>query len=403
MCDRPFKRLLALVFSLLSILFVNSAIAQEESDKTAHAEKLDPGKIIVEHVTDAHDFHFFTIGDHHYSIPLPVILYQASGANKGWHFFSSSAFEHGHKVHNGFQLVNDHYIEKLKEEGADTKGLMNQQIVAVNAEGRPDTNAKVLDLSMTRNVVQMLLAMIILILIMTSIAKKYARNGPKKGPSGLQNAVEPVITFVRDDVAKPNLRHKYQRYMPLLLTIFFFILINNLFGLIPGTANVTGNIAMTGVLALISFVVILASTNKHYWAHMFNPPVPAFVKPILIPVELLGIFTKPFALMIRLFANMLAGHVIILAFIILIFIFGAMNKALGYGTSPLFIALAVFIYVIEVLVAFIQAYIFTTLTAVFIGQSFEHDGHHGHGKEHHGPTAGTLNKHGHEEAIVSPI
>jgi F-type H+-transporting ATPase subunit a len=403
MCDRPFKRLLALAFSLLSILFTYPATAQEESDKTTHTEKLDPGKIIVEHVTDAHDFHFFTVGDHHYSIPLPVILYQSNGTNKGWHFFFSSAFHHGEKTHNGFQLVNEYYIEKLKEEGVDTKGLMNQQIIAVDAEGRPDTSVKLIDLSMTRNVVQMLIAMIVLILIMTSIAKKYTRNGPKKGPSGFQNAVEPVITFVRDDVAKPNLRHKYQRYMPLLLTIFFFILINNLFGLIPGTANVTGNIALTGVLALISFVVILFSTNKHFWAHMFNPPVPGFVKPILVPVELLGIFTKPFALMIRLFANMLAGHVIILAFIILIFIFGAMNKALGYGTSPLFIALAVFIYVIEVLVAFIQAYIFTTLTAVFIGQSFEHDGHHGHAEDHHGPTAGTLNKHGHEETVVSPI
>ncbi len=402
MCFRSVKRLLVLAFSLSGFLFLNPVSAQHEGDEATHAEKLDPGKIIVEHVTDAHDFHLFTIGDHHYSIPLPVILYQNGGTNKGWHFFSSSAFEHGHAIHDGFQLVNEQYVEKLNEEGVDTKSLMNQQIVAVDANGRPDGSVKVLDLSMTRNVVQMLLAMIVLIVIMTNIAKKYARNGPKKGPTGFQNAVEPVITFVRDDVAKPNLRHRYQRYMPLLLTIFFFILINNLFGLIPGTANVTGNIAMTGVLALISFVVILASTNKHYWAHMFNPPVPGFVKPILIPVELLGIFTKPFALMIRLFANMLAGHVIILAFIILIFIFGAMNKALGFGTSPLFIALAVFIYVIEVLVAFIQAYIFTTLTAVFIGQSFEHDGHHG--KEHHdGPTHGTLNKNGHEETIVSTI
>lgn len=401
MCDRPLKHLLALAFSLLSILFVNSAIAQDKMPSTDHAEKLDPGKIIVEHVTDAHDFHFFTIGEHQYSIPLPVILYQNGGANKGWHFFSSSAFEHGHKAHDGFQLVNEQYLEKLHEEGVATKGLMNQQVVAVDAKARPDTSVKVLDLSMTRNVVQMLLAMIVLILIMTNIAKKYARNGPKKGPSGFQNAIEPVITFVRDDVAKPNLRHKYQHYMPLLLTIFFFILINNLFGLIPGTANVTGNIALTGVLALVSFVVILASTNKHYWAHMFNPPVPFLIKFILVPIELLGIFTKPFALMIRLFANMLAGHVIILSFIILIFIFGAMNKALGYGTSPAFIALAVFIYIIEVLVAFIQAYIFTTLTAVFIAQSFEHDGHHG--DEHHGPNAGTLNKHGHEETVVSPI
>jgi len=165
--------------------------------------------------------------------------------------------------------------------------------------------------------------------------------------------------------------------LPFLLTVFFFILINNLFGLIPGSANVTGNLALTAVLALISFIVILFSTNKHFWGHVFwFPGVPVPVKLIMLPVELMGIFTKPFALMIRLFANMVAGHVIILSFIILIFIFGAMSKSLGYGTSPIFVGLAVFIYAIEVLVAFIQAFIFTNLTAVFIGQAFEHGDHH---------------------------
>jgi F-type H+-transporting ATPase subunit a len=157
--------------------------------------------------------------------------------------------------------------------------------------------------------------------------------------------------------------------------MFFFILINNLFGLIPGSANVTGNIAFTAMLGVISFLVILFSTNIHFWKHIFWPPVPHGVKPILVPVELLGVFTKPFALIIRLFANMTAGHIIILSFICLIFIFGEMSKMLGYGASPIFIALAVFIYLIEILVAFIQAFIFTNLTAVFIGQAYEAEHH----------------------------
>lgn len=159
--------------------------------------------------------------------------------------------------------------------------------------------------------------------------------------------------------------------MPYLLTVFFFILINNVIGLIPGTANVTGNIAFTVVLGIISFIVILLSTNKHYWAHIFNPPVPGGVKPIMIPVEILGIFTKPFALIIRLFANMIAGHIIIICLISLIFIFGNLSSGVGWGFSPISIAFTVFIYFIEILVAFLQAYIFTNLTAVFIGQAFE--------------------------------
>jgi len=370
------KSLLVAVFSVFSFGVAMAEEGHEPAQHEAgatHEEKLDPGKIIIEHVTDAHDFHFMDIGDKAISIPLPVILYSEGK----WHMFSSGNFHHGHEAHNGFFLVNDHYIQQMKAEGVDVSGLKNQQIIAVDAEGKPNASVQVYDFSMTKNVVQMLLASILLIVLMSSIAKKYAKNGPNKAPSGFQNAVEPVITFVRDEVAKPNLHGKYQRYLPFLLTVFFFILINNLFGLIPGSANVTGNLALTAVLALISFIVILFSTNKHFWGHVFwFPGVPVPVKLIMLPVELMGIFTKPFALMIRLFANMVAGHVIILSFIILIFIFGAMSKSLGYGTSPIFVGLAVFIYAIEVLVAFIQAFIFTNLTAVFIGQAFEHGDHH---------------------------
>jgi F-type H+-transporting ATPase subunit a len=190
-------------------------------------------------------------------------------------------------------------------------------------------------------------------------------------PKGSQGLLEPVIIFIQDEVAKPNLGVKYQKYLPYLLTVFFFILINNIVGLIPGTANVTGNIAFTFVMAVISFIVILFSSNKHYWAHIFWPPVPHWIKPILIPVEILGVFTKPFALMIRLFANMVAGHILIICLISLIFIIGALSSGAGWGTSPLAVAFTIFIYFIEILVAFLQAYIFANLTAVFIGQAFE--------------------------------
>jgi F-type H+-transporting ATPase subunit a len=265
----------------------------------------------------------------------------------------------------------------LDEHQLDPKKYKAGKIYAVDADGNLDAGVKVYDLSLGRNATQTIISVILLIWIMGSVAGKYAKgHGVKTAPSGFQNALEPVITFIRDEVGVSNLGKKHEKYMPFLLTIFFFILINSLLGLIPGTANVAGNIAFTGVLGIIAFIVILFNTNKHYWGHIANPPVPLGVKPIMIPVEIMGIFTKPFALIIRLFANMISGHIIILSFICLIFIFGAMNTGLGWGTSPFFIALAIFIYLIEILVAFIQAFIFANLTAVFIGQAFE--GSHDH-------------------------
>ncbi|OQP50946.1 ATP synthase F0 subunit A [Niastella yeongjuensis] len=383
MLVRSVKSLLVAVFSLsvvLSPLFVKA-----EDGEAPKEEKLNPAKLIIEHVSDGHEYHFVTVGNHPVSLALPVILYSPE---KGFTAFMSSAFHHGTEAHEGYILLTEEYLKEHKEleEEKDEAGKsvykMNK-IYALDAEGKPSLTAKVYDFSLTRNATQMLISVILLIWLMTSIAKKYKKGiGETSAPKGFQNAVEPVITFVRDDVAKANLGHNYEKYMPLLLSVFFFILINNLIGLIPGTANVTGNISFTAMLGLVAFIVILFSTNKHFWSHIFNPPVPLGVKPILIPVEIMGIFTKPFALIIRLFANMISGHVIILAFICLIFIFGAMNTALGWGTSPFFMLLAVFIYVIEILVAFLQAYIFANLTAVFIGQAFEgghdHLDHNGH-------------------------
>ncbi len=390
MASKFIKTILAAAFGLGILLFSNNINGQPQQPKIAeqHEEKLDAGEIILDHVMDAHEFHLLTIPNKenpheakHISIPLPVILYSKE---KGFSFFMSSALHHGQEVHDGYRLLTTAF---MKEHGLDTVKNGNDKvykagaIYITDAAGMPNANVKLYDLSLTKNATQMLLALALLLFLMLGIAKKYKNGlGVNTAPKGWQNALEPVITFVRDDIAKPNLGTKYKSYLPFLLTVFFFILINNIFGLIPGAANVTGNIAFTFILGITSFFIIMFSTNRHYWKHIFWPPVPHGVKPILVPVEILGIFTKPFALIIRLFANMLAGHIIILSFICLIFIMAGMKQALGWGTSPLFTALAVFIYLLEVLVAFIQAYIFTTLTAVFIGQAREggHDeeGHH---------------------------
>ncbi|MGZ8558529.1 MAG: F0F1 ATP synthase subunit A [Chitinophagaceae bacterium] len=387
---RRFKSLLVIAFSIIYLLVSHPVFAQHNEDANAHnppkqeagkddekKKKFNASEVIFGHVLNAHEFHFLDIGDHPVTIPLPVILYSSE---RGLTSFMSSKFEHGHKTYNGYALLTEHNIAEWK---LDAKTNYIGDIVAVNEQGEVDPGVKIFDLSLTRNVVQMLIALFIFTWIMLRIAKRYKTGvGVTSAPKGSQSLLEPVITFVRDEVAKPNLGHKYEKYLPYLLTVFFFILINNIFGLIPGTANVTGNIAFTAVLGIISFVVILASSNKHYWGHIFNPPgVPLGVKFILVPVEFLSVFIKPFALIIRLFANMVAGHIIIICLISLIFIFGELNVYAGWGASPLAIAFTVFIYFIEVLVAFLQAFIFTMLTAVFIGQAFEGghddtDGHH---------------------------
>ena len=361
MVTKRIKSFVVLAFSLFFAMFTTLTYAQDtvhEGVVEHKEEKLDPAKIIMDHIKDDHEFHFFSIGDFHATVPLPVILYSAT---KGLSVFSSSKFGHeGHRIiYNGYEL--------------------NEKRVIISSDG-----STVYDFSITKNVVQMFIALAILFFLMKGIGNKYKQGiGVTSAPKGWQNAIEPVITFVRDEVAKPNLGKKWLRYMPYLLTVFFFILINNLFGLLPGSANVTGNTAFTAVLGIISLIVILISTNGHFWGHIFWPPgVPIFVKIILIPIELLGVLViKPAALIIRLFANMVAGHIIILSFISLIFIFGAMSKGAGWGFSPVSILFTVFIYFIELLVAFIQAFIFTNLTAVFIGQAFEGghddvDGHH---------------------------
>jgi F-type H+-transporting ATPase subunit a len=384
------KTLLIGAFSVFCLLSSSSLLAQHHNENAApHAEnghpaedskKFNANEVIIGHVLNGHEFHFMDIKGENgekkpISIPLPIIVYEKG---KGFTSFMSSKFEHGHANYKGYTILTEH---KIAEQGLDPKKYFVGTIMAVDeATGKVKTDVKVLDISLTRNVVQMLIALTLLVWLMLSVAKKYKNGiGVTTAPKGNQSFVEPMITFIRDEVAIPNVGKKYPKYLPYFLTIFFFILINNIFGLVPGTANVTGNIAFTVIMGVISWIVILASTNKHYWGHIFNPPgVPFGVKLILVPVEVLGIFIKPIALIIRLFANMIAGHIIIICLISLIFIFGGLSQAAGWGSTVLSIGFTVFIYFIEVLVAFLQAYIFTNLTAVFIGQAMEgaHDEHH---------------------------
>jgi F-type H+-transporting ATPase subunit a len=371
-----FKSLLVAGFSVFLILFSRSVSAQQNSLKKEAKPGFDAKEIIFGHVLNNHDFHIIDfVGDngvkHPVSIPLPVILYSKQ---RGLTAFMSSRFHHGEKNYDNYMMLTSEKIDELK---LDPTKYSAQDIVAINDNGIIDPSIRIYDISLTRNVVQMFIALALFTWVMLIIANKYKfGQGVSSAPKGSQSLLEPVITFVRDEVAKPNLGTSSDKYLPFLLTIFFFILINNIIGLIPGSANVTGNIAFTAVLGIISFVVILFSSDKHYWGHIFNPPdVPLGVKFILVPVEFISVFIKPFALIIRLFANMVAGHIIIICLISLIFIFGNMNKFAGWGTAPFSVAFTIFIYFIEVLVAFIQAFIFAMLTAVFIGQAIE-------GKQH---------------------
>ncbi|HEY4154099.1 MAG TPA: F0F1 ATP synthase subunit A [Puia sp.] len=368
MMQGRFKSLLVAGFSVFLLLFSGVLRAQEnQAEKGGKKHQtFDANEVIFNHVLDAHEFHFLSYRslegrEHQVSIPLPVILYSPQ---RGFSSFLSSRFHHGEEAYQGYKLAGN-------------------KIVPVNADGSVDPSVKVYDISLTRNVVQMMIALALLVFLLVRIAGKYkSGTGTTRAPTGFQNLMEPVITFVRDEVAVPNLGTKYQKYLPYLLTVFFFILINTMVGLVPGSANVTGNIAFTLVLGMISFIVITVSGNKHYWGHIINPPVPFGIKFIMIPVEILGIFTKPFALIIRLFANMVAGHIIIICLVSLIFIFGELNKGIGWGFSPVSIGFAVFIYLIEILVAFIQAFIFANLTAVFIGQAIENnETHSGNGHD----------------------
>lgn len=329
--------------------------SEKESESN---ESFDTKELIFHHIKDSHSFH--VAGD--FSIPLPVILWTDNGIVS----FMSSEFHHdveGKTIveKNGAKFVNLH--EKIYQ-------LNPEEISVQFDEAHHPTNAvRPLDFSITKNVFSMFLSIIVIMLLFISAAKSYNSNNL---PKGIGKFLEPIIVFIRDEVAIPNIgEHKYKKYMPYLLTLFFFIWINNIFGLIPFfpfSSNLSGNIAFTMTLAIITFVITLFSGKKYYWKHMlWMPGLPIPMKLFLAPIEIIGMFVKPIALMIRLFANITAGHVIILSLISLVFIFKSAFVGIGSVTF------AVFISVIEVLVVAIQAYIFTLLSALYFGQALEEE------------------------------
>ncbi len=355
------------IFTVFMLSFsAISSNTQDKHDNGEHGEKFNVNEMLMHHISDAHEWHLWG----HKAIYLPVILID-NGSVKT---FCSSHFYHGETKKVEVDGKHFHYI---KGEGPASKyAMFHEKIYKLDEEGElkfhggHPVNAKPLDFSITRNVAFMFLTVIVLLWIALSTAKSY-KNGIS-APKGVAKFVEPIILFVRDDIAKDNIgEEKHKKFLPLLLTMFFFIWIANLLGLIPVVgSNFTGNISVTMFLALVTLVVILFSANKNYWKHIFaTPGVPLPLLVIMVPIELAGILTKPFALMVRLFANITAGHIIILALISIIFI----NQNIAWGA--LSVPMALFISILELLVAFLQAFLFTMLTALFIGMAVE-DAHH---------------------------
>lgn len=321
---------------LLLLCASYTALAEDTGSK-------EDSNFIFHHISDAHEWHLVTVGNTHITIPLPIVLVSQS---KGIEVFSSNRFwdaHHQQRVSYRGYYLNDH--EKI--------------ISASPAHS-------FYDLSITKNVASIMLSIIVLIPIALVALRKY-RGNPFHIPRGFWALIEMLICFVRDDIAIPNIgKHSYKRFTPYLLSIFFFIWLNNLMGLLPGAANVTGNISVTLTLALFTLAITFYNANKNYWRHIFCPPgIPMWLLPIMIPVEIIGVFTKPIALMVRLFANITAGHIILLSIISLVFIF--QTSFAGLMSVPF----GAFMFMLKLLVAFLQAYIFTLLSAIYFGMAVE--------------------------------
>ena len=329
-------------------LYTFAGLAAEPTQAGEKEKAFNPGEVILHHVADSHEWHWFSTDNGNFVSYFPIIAYQPG---RGLSVFSSEKVAEG-KTYGNFKLVE----EKLTTLD----------------------NSKVYDFSITKNVAALAMSSLVLVLVFASVARSYKRRAGQ-APSGLQGFLEPFVIFIRDEVAKKSIGPKYERYMPYLLTVFFFIWFNNLLGLTPGAANLTGNVAVTMMLALLTLGITVFSGNKNYWTHIFwTPGVPLALRVIMLPVELIGVITKPFSLMVRLFANITAGHIIVLSFISLIFIFRSA------WTGFLSVPFGLFISVLELLVSILQAYIFTLLTAMYIGGAVEehHDEAHGQGHEH---------------------
>lgn len=369
-------------------------------DNVGHAHEFDAGATAFHHISDAN---VYSIGP--WSFALPCFLY---APGKGWDVFSSSKFKFdrfghgdGHQAYNGY-ILDGGTVKRINVEGfppgeVPIKGIMhdkegtahvcyNDKMWSTDAKSTADGGlfgggiTSYYDFSLTKNVVSMLLVVLFLIWMFLKVAKGYVtRQG--MAPKGIQSFIESMFVFIQDEVAKPFLGPKYLKYQPFLMALFFFILALNLYGQIPffGGSNVTGNLAVTAVLAIFAFFVVNLSGNKHYWEHIFAMPgVPKWVLTILSPVEFLGVFIKPITLMLRLFANITAGHMVIIIFISLIFMFSNNGTSYvgGYGTAIASTLLTLFMMAIELLVAFIQAFVFTILTASYIGAAIEEPHHH---------------------------
>ena len=338
-----------LKFILLTLLSLLPARLQ--------AEELDMDSYLFGHINDAYSWHITTVNGHHVSIPLPVILYSKES---GFHLFSSARLAHEGSSYCGFSIApaGQKWENKIVEQHPD------------GSVTRP------LDLSITKNVLGLMINGLLLVVIVLFTARWYRRHDAmKEAPRGLPGIMEMIITMVEDDIIKDCIGKDYKRYSPYLLTAFFFIFINNLMGIVPffpGGANTTGNIAVTLVLALCTFFAVNLFGNKHYWKDILWPDVPVALKcplPLMPLIEIIGIFTKPFSLMVRLFANILAGHCMILGVVAVIFLTAELGAAMNAGMTAVAVCLGVFMDILELLVAFIQAYVFTMLSAVFIGLS----------------------------------
>lgn len=300
----------------------------------------DIGSVLLEHVADAHTWHLATIDNYHIALPLPIILYSK---DRGLECFLSSRF---YDKHHKLVPYNGYYMANEKISCADPHRI-------------------VYDFSITKNVAAMFFSILLLVGISLYAASKYYRN-PLMKPKGVSLAIELVMGFIIREIALPNIgKEHYAKFVPYLTTTFLFIWLNNMLGLLPGGANVTGNISVTLVLATFTILITMLSAKKTYWSHMLKPEgVPVWLYPIMVPVEILGIFTKYFSLMIRLFANITAGHIVLLSIIALVFIMGSVYVGLGIS-----LPFGVFMLTLKVLVALLQAYVFTLLSAIYFGQA----------------------------------
>jgi F-type H+-transporting ATPase subunit a len=363
-------------------LLISAAAGATEPSDDHHAEEghesFQAGEYIIHHISDAHSIHLFgkqAEGIPEVSIPLPVILWTEDGMK----FFMSSAFHHDTEgkvkvdIGNGKSVVN--YHEKILY-AADE--MEHGTYATIDHTSHKPMGLQPFDLSITKSVFGMLMIIVLMVIIFRAVANGYKKR-PGQAPKGIQNALEPLIIFIRDEVAVPSIGEKHAaRFTPFLLTVFFFIWLCNILGLIPffGGFNVTGTLGVTLVLAGFVFLITTVSGNKHYWGHILWPPgVPLPIKFILVPIEFVGIFLKPTVLMIRLTANITAGHIVILAFVSLLLIFGEQSQSLGLGVGVGSVLFMVFMFFLELLVAFLQAYVFTLLAALYFGDATQ-EAHH---------------------------